>query len=35
MYKSQISRDEVRSAMKINYFTDAALIAEQAEKYKA
>ena len=27
--------DEVRSAMKINYFTDAALIAEQAEKYKA
>ena len=27
--------DEVKSAMKINYFDDAALIAEQAEKYKA
>ncbi len=27
--------DEVREAMKINYFNDASLIAEQAEKYKA
>lgn len=26
--------DEVKAAMKINYFNDAALIAEQAEKYK-
>jgi tryptophanyl-tRNA synthetase len=27
--------DEVRAAMQINYFDDAALIASQAEKYKA
>jgi len=26
---------EVKSAMKINYFDDAALIAGQTEKYKA
>ena len=25
---------EVKSAMKINYFDDAALIAEQAQKYQ-
>jgi tryptophanyl-tRNA synthetase len=27
--------DEVRRAMKINYFDDAELIAEQARKFKA
>ncbi|MDE5625387.1 MAG: tryptophan--tRNA ligase, partial [Muribaculaceae bacterium] len=27
--------DKVRAAMKINYFDDAALIAEQAARYKA
>ena len=26
---------EMKDAMKINYFDDAALIAEQAEKYRA
>jgi tryptophanyl-tRNA synthetase len=32
--RGQQTLAEVKAAMKINYFEDTALIAEQAEKYK-
>ena len=33
--KAAETLEEVKAAMKINYFSDQALIAEQAAKYKA
>ena len=33
--KAAKTLEEVKAAMKINYFSDQALIAEQAAKYKA